>query len=344
MKPHGLSRRSLLRNAAVTSGMVPLAASGFSRSFSGAAREQKSHRAVWIAGLSQMWVRSASARSMTDQVMTMLEEVVPFQPDFVCLPELFAFENIERQYPLAEKLEISAQVLDRLAGFSRQNNCYTICPVYTAAHGRVFNSSVFLDRQGERIGVYNKIHPTEGEMDHGVGPGALNQPVIPTEYGPVGSQICFDINWDDGWSMLHNQGAKIVFWPSAFDGGKMVNTKAWMHKYVVATATNQNNSRLCDSTGETVAQTGIWNKHVFCAPVNLEKVFLHLWPYVSRFPDIRKKYGRKVRITLYHEEQWAVIESLSPDVFVKDILKEFELKTHEEHIRSGEVAQNRARS
>jgi hypothetical protein len=170
------------------------------------------------------------------------------------------------------------------------------------------------------------------------------QTVIPTEYGPVGSQICFDINWDDGWTMLQGQGARIVFWPSAFDGGRMVNTKAWMHKYVVATSTNQNNSRLCDISGETVAQTGLWNKHLFCAPVNLEKVFLHTWPYVRRFPDIQRKYGRKVRITHFHEEQWAILESLSPDVLVKDVLKEFELKTHEEHIRSGDVAQNKSRA
>ena len=344
MSSHKLSRRTLLCNTAITAGMAPLAAFGApSPSSSESSGEVRSHRAVWIAGVSQMWVRETSAESMTDKVMDILKEAVPFKPDFVCLPEVFPFEHIEKKYTIQEMLDISGKVLDRLSEFSRQTDCYTVCPVYTTADGKAYNSSVFLDRQGKRIGVYNKIHPTDGEIENGVSPGALVQPAIQTEYGPVGSQICFDINWDDGWTMLRKQGARIVFWPSAFDGGKMVNTKAWMHKYVVATATNQNNSKLCDISGETVAQTGIWSKYLFCAPVNLEKAFLTTWPYVNRFTDIQKKYGRKVGITHFHEEQWAILESLSPDVFVKEILKEFDLKTHEEHIRSGEIAQNRSR-
>jgi hypothetical protein len=75
----------------------------------------------------------------------------------------------------------------------------------------------------------------------------------------------------------------------------------------------------------------------------MEKVFLTTWPYVSRFMDIQNKYGRKVKITNFHEEEWTIIESLSPELFVNDILKEFELKTHEEHISSAELVQNSTR-
>ena len=72
-------------------------------------------------------------------------------------------------------------------------------------------------------------------------------------------------------------------------------------------------------------------------------MFLHTWPYVHRFIDIQNKYGRKVRITNFHEEEWSVIESLSPDVFVKDIMKEFDLITHEELINQSEAAQIKSR-
>jgi hypothetical protein len=124
----------------------------------------------------------------------------------------------------------------------------------------------------------------------------------------------------------------------------MISSKAWTHQYIIVTATNQNNSKLCDISGDIIAQTGIWNKYAFCAPVNLEKAFIHVWPYVKSFPDIEKKYGRKVKLSIYHEEQWAIIESLSPELFVKDILKEFEIKTLADHIQSGEIAQNKARA
>ncbi|CAN5291626.1 hypothetical protein BH23BAC1_BH23BAC1_43410 [soil metagenome] len=339
-----ISRRNFIRNSALTAGMASLTPLGTSgRTIPGYNEENKSHREVWIACFSQMWLRADSAEQMVEKVLTILKDVVPLQPDFVCLPELFPFEMIQKKYRMEEMVELSEKITEQFSQFSKINNCYTVCPVYTAHHGSNYNSAVFLDRQGKQIGAYDKIHPTWGEIENGVSPGALFQPVISTEYGPVSAQICFDINWDDGWTMLQRQEAKIVFFPSAFDGGKMVNAKAWEHKYIVATSTNQNNSKLCDISGETIAQTGIWNKYLFCAPVNLEKVFIHLYPYVGRFQEIYNKYGRKVNIHMFHEEQWAIIESLSPEVFVKDILKEFDILTHEEHIQKGEMAQSKMR-
>jgi beta-ureidopropionase len=51
-----------------------------------------------------------------------------------------------------------------------------------------------------------------------------------------------------------------------------------------------------------------------------------------------------VKLSIYHKEQWAIIESLSPELFVKDILREFEIKTLADYIHSGEIAHNKARA
>jgi len=344
MKTDRISRRKFLQKTAVTTTMASLAPIGIANNvFARQPINDKSPRAVWIAGLSQMELSAKTPELMTDKILEILKEVIPCQPDFVCLPEVFPFTNVKRKFTIAEKLQISKKVMEQFAEFSKQNNCYTICPVYTSSDGKIYNSAVVFNREGKKIGRYNKIHETEEEIFKGITPGSLLQPVIQTDFGPIGIQICFDIQWDDGWKMLREQGAKIIFWPSAFAGGKMVNTKAWQHKCVVASSTSGYTSKLCDISGETIAQTGIWNKNLFCAPVNMEKVFLHTWPYVSRFKDIQNKYGRNVRITNFHEEEWSIIESLSPDIFVKDILKEFDLRTHEEHIKSAERVQTKAR-
>ena len=344
MKTPQISRRNFISNTAITAGMASFVPFGMtSGSTLRANAGNKSPGEVWIAGLSQMWLSAETAEQMVEKILNILKDAAPLQPDFVCLPEVFPFEMIRKKYKMEEMLEISRNTVAQFSEFSQINRCYTICPVYTSNEGKNYNSAVFLDRHGEKIGVYNKIHPTVSELNNGVFPGAIFQKAVQTEFGPVSAQICFDINWDDGWTMLKKQGTKIIFWPSAFDGGKMINTKAWEHKYIVATSTNQNNSKLCDISGETITQTGIWNKYLFCGRINLEKVFIHLYPYVDRFREIQNKYGRKVSITIYHEEQWAIIESHSPDVFVKDILEEFEILTHEEHIHEGEVSQNKMR-
>lgn len=75
--------------------------------------------------------------------------------------------------------------------------------------------------------------------------------------------------------------------------------------------------------------------------MNLEKAFLHSWPYCRRFAEIRAKYGRKVRVRTLHEEEFTIIESLSPEVRVAEVLKEFDLKTHEAHIQEADAKQRR---
>ena len=342
-----ISRRNFLQQSAVTAGFVSMGPMGFSeRLYSGEMPSGKLPREVWIACFSQEGLFTTDPDTMVKKVMEYLRELEPYKPDVVCLPERFSFANTntEGKFSVSERISMSEDVLDKFSDYAKNNNCYVICSVNLPAdHSMMYNSAVFLDRHGKRVGAYHKIHPTEGEIDGGIKPGPLFQPVIQTDFGKAGAQICYDVLWDDGWEMFRKQGAEIIFFPSAFPAGQMVNAHAWRHKCVVVASTRKETTKICDITGEELATTGFWNKQLCWAPVNLEKAFLHLYPFVERFPEIRKKYGRKVRITLYHEEEWAIIESLSPEIFVKDILKEFDLKTHEELTAGSETAQNKAR-
>jgi len=344
MNAKSFSRRNFIEKTAIASGMATILPLGMtSHSLSVLNNNERSSREVWIACVSQMNLHTATSDQMVDRIFEILKDAEIYKPDFVCMPEHFPFSNVEEQTTPGERVAISEKVLSRFSEYSKQNNCYTICPVDTRRDGRIFNSAVVFDRTGTKIGSYEKIHPADYEIKAGYSCGPLYQPVIKTEYGPIGIQICFDIEWDDGWTMLRKQGAKIIFWPSAFSGGKCVSTKAWEHKCIVAAATGKNTARLCDISGEVIAQTGIWNSNLFCAPMNMEKVFLHTWPAVLRFGEIRNKYGRKIRITNFHEEEWSVIESLSPDVEVMNILKEYELKTHEQLTHDAELLQQKSR-
>ena len=337
------SRRRFIRKSIITYGFAAIAPASMTGIPSEQTTVKKLPREVWIAGISQTGLRTRTSGMMVEKVIDILQEAIPSRPDFVCMPEIFPFTYVEQKTTTEEKLEISEMVLERFSEFSKQNSCYTVCPIYTRRDGNIYNSAVVFDRNGRKRGSYEKIHLTEGEIKEGFTCGPLMQPVIETEFGPIGIQICFDIEWDDGWSMLESQGARIIFWPSAFAGGQAVNAKAWMHKCVVATSTNKNTAKICDISGEVITQTGIWNPNLYCAPVNLEKVFLHTWPDVYKFKEIQKKYGRNIRITTFHEEEWSVIESLSPEIEVNDILKEFEMRTHKGLIRDSELLQSKNR-
>ena len=92
------------------------------------------------------------------------------------------------------------------------------------------------------MGEYRKMHPTIGEMERGISPGTLEPPVFHTDFGAVGAQICYDIEWDDGWQWLRKAGAEIVLWSSAFGGGQALNAIAQLNKYCIVSSTRKSTS------------------------------------------------------------------------------------------------------
>ena len=110
----------------------------------------------------------------------------------------------------------------------------------------------------------------------------------------------------------------------------------------MVSSTHKDTSKICDISGEVIAATGRWSDWV-CAPVNLEKAFLHTWPFCQRFDQIQAKYGRKNRIETLYEEEWTIIKSRSPDVRVADVLKEFDCETCEDVIEGADKMQRKNR-
>ncbi len=338
------SRRNFIKKSILTTGVASVGTIGFSaNSVISENSNSKLHREVWVAGISQMDLVTKTPQLMVDEITNIIEKIATYNPDIICLPEVFPFSNVQQQLSLSEKLEISREVLIHFSELAKKHNCYIICPTYTSENDKIYNSAVLFDRQGVRLGEYRKIHLTEEEINMGLYCGPSNPPLFKTDFGTIGIQICFDIMWDDGWKKLKVQGAEIVFWPSAYAGGVDINTKARQYKYIVATSTHKNTSKICDFTGEVIAKTGIWEDNYYCAPINMERAFLHIWPYVLNFDKIKKKYGRKIKITIYHEEEWAVIESLSPDILVSDVMKEFNFRTYDQLVSESEIAQEKHR-
>lgn len=303
-------------------------------------RSRRLPREVCLATVSLDGLQATDVKSMQQQVIRIMEKIVPQQPDVICLPETFDVANVRgSKPPLSERAADGiGEVAQPYADFAKKHSCCVVCPIHSMQDGRYYNSALFIDRNGELLGRYHKMHTTTDEMDQGIAPGPIDPPVFDTDFGRVGAQICFDIEWHDGWTKLAEAGAEIVFWPSAFAGGSMVNAKAWQHRYCVVSSTLKDTSKICGITGEEVAKTSRWNQWA-CAVVNLEKAFLHTWPYVQRFAAIQAKYGADIRITNYGEEEWSILESRSPDLRIADVLREFELKTIQEHLANADALQ-----
>ena len=341
MKPSNISRRKFLGNASVGAGAFGLPAY-FSAAQNGE-RANTAPRQVNIGTVSIMDVTASGTPDMIQKVLGIMENMVPYKPDIICLPEIFAFANIASRYQLKDVAEkVPGAVVSPFLNFARTHNCYVICPTYSLHEGNIYISAVLINRQGKVAGEYHKMRPAESELQMGVTPGKANPSVFETDFGKIGIQICFDIKYEEGWNELKDKGAQIIFWPSAYAGGQEISSRAWRHQVYMVTSTQKDTSKICDITGETIAQTGRWQRNWICAPINLEKAFIPTWPAVSLFPDIQKKYGPRLRLTTFSEEEWTIMESLDGALKIADVLKEFNLKSMHQTLKEHSAAHEKA--
>lgn len=316
---------------------------------SSAARERASDaprlpREVWIASVCQHGMQASHPDEMVQKMIDRMQEIVPLQPDMICLPEMFHVANLKGTRPTVQASSEKAigPISQPVADFARTHRCNVICPISTVENGNFFNSAVVIDRDGAFVGEYRKINPTEGELDKGIMPGPIDPPLFELDFGKIGIQTCYDINWHDNWRRLRQKGAEIVFWPSAFAGGKMLNGLAWINKFFVVSSTRIQSSKMVDVLGEDLVSTGRFDNWL-CAPINLDVAVVQTYRNINKLDDLRARYGRAVDIRVQHVEAWARIESRSPDVSIPDLLREFELETAEEMFARETVRQDELR-
>jgi beta-ureidopropionase len=309
-------------------------------------------REVWVAAISLkgLWPEETIEKRMKN-ILERMESVYAFEPDVIVLPETIQTSWVRESITLekiAEDENNPGPITGMLAKVAKEQNCYVTCPIITRKDKHYFNSSILLNRKGNIDGVFHKIRPTATEMipgknykDGGVTPGQLKPPVFTADFGKVGMQICADASWTENWQSLKKDGAEVVLFPSQGPYANTLSHRAWVNHYFIVAATGEDAS-IIDISGDIIASDGEFARWV-CAPINLEKEFVHIWPQTLKFKDIQKKYGRRIRFNVYHLENWATLESLDPDIKIKDVLREYELPTYDEQIAEATQIQDRHR-
>ena len=166
--------------------------------------------------------------------LSLLEAAGAQGADLALLPEGFAAAGLP-----ASQLPDIAEPVDgpsfrAVADCARRHSMYVVAGFYAAVDDGISNIAALIDRSGRLVGTYAKRRPTEGEIENGVVPGTATR-VFETDFGKVGLAICFDLNWQDLWAELAEDGAELVCWLSAYEGGLPLQAYAWMHQYAIAT-------------------------------------------------------------------------------------------------------------
>ena len=90
--------------------------------------------------------------------------------------------------------------------------------------------------------------------DSGHGTAGRTQPVFECDFGRLGIQICYDMEFDDGWAELARQGAELIAWPTQSPQTSQPAFRARQHRVHVVSSTWRHNASIFEPTGKIVAQ------------------------------------------------------------------------------------------
>jgi hypothetical protein len=253
------------------------------------------------------------------------EQVLPDQPDLIVVPEAcdrpsgFSQEK-QLQYFAVRK----DHVQEFFARTAEENHCYII---YSARRempdGSWRNSSVLIDRSGKIAGIYNKNHPTIGEMDSGILCGR-EAPVIQCDFGTVAMAICFDLNFDEIRLQYAKAQPDLILFSSMYHGGMMQEYWAYSCRshFVGAIAGSGTFSEIRDPLGRILASSTNYFDYAV-ATVNLDCRVAHLDYNWGKLSALKAKYGPDVEISDPGCLGAVLITSKHSDKSVDDMVQEF---------------------
>ncbi len=269
-------------------------------------------------------------------IADMVKKVMRDRPDFVCFPEICACSGpLEKALTYAPELEPFTTAVGKIA---KECNVNLIVPFLERLSGQVYNSVPIVDRTGKLVMVYRKNYPTPGEMKAGIVPG-WEVPVAECDGVRVGAAVCFDANFPQVAAELERQRARLVFWPSMFWGGRLLQQWALRYAFTIVVAYGAE-SAVIDMSGRYLVKQGLDTHQVrgrrlppwAVAEVNLDREVYHLDYNQDKFPAIRERYGSDIEIEVYQPEAFFLLASRRAGLTVEQVAKEFRLETLREYM------------
>lgn len=282
-------------------------------------------------GLNEDFLRGKTQEEIIPIIVDKVESVRGYKPDLIVLPE--AFMKIGGDVANPNWWTLTQRMLSELRRLAKEMRCYIVAPLYEPYRDDPvlrYNCVFLLDRQGELVGKYRKVHTVveESTVSHVVPADEI--PVFDTDFGRIGFQTCFDIGWREGWKELADKGARLVVWTAAYDGGNLLNTYAAYHMYYVVSSVRTDHAQIIDLTGRAIAEGARWNG-LAMATVDLETELFHIDRQFGKIDQIRRVLGDKVTIRVYSEENVFTIESNDPEWPVHRICEEFGMMSYKDY-------------
>jgi predicted amidohydrolase len=334
-----LSRRQVLKSLGAAAGTFAIAANTQAAEPPASSTSRRVPCTIRVAAVSfampfhphrQQGVNLAAMRDMT-------AKVARERPDFVCYPEACACVGNGFEAGVASAPELEPYVAE-VGKIAREFKTAIVAPFLEYKEGRVYNSVPIVDRTGKLVLVYHKNYPTIGELEAGITPGT-EVPVGECDGVRVGAAVCFDANFDNIPAELERQRARLVFWPSMYWGGRLLEHWALRYGFAMALAYNSE-CTIIDMNGRSLIKQGADTYQVrngrlppwAVADIAINRELYHLDENQKHIAAIREKYAPDVEVEITDPEGFFLLSSKREDLPVEDVAAEFGLETLRDYL------------
>jgi len=172
-----------------------------------------------------------------EKAYSIIEQYCDKQLDLVVLPEFFTTSLDEKTMIDSPEDSNGGKVVEFMSKVAKRFNTNIVCGSVMEKDGEnLFNTAFILNRHGDIIAKYRKIHLYDY---FGGNEGTYTTPgkdpiVVQMDFGKVGVSMCFDINFPMLYKELIKSGAEIIVSPSAWstlisdsDKDKQIFVETW---------------------------------------------------------------------------------------------------------------------
>ena len=245
--------------------------------------------------------------------------------DLAVLPET-AITGEAEGYALAHSVPFEGQVQEVFTRKAREHGCYIVVATYlldSREKKLCSNAAILIGRKGEVVGTYRKVHLVVslegGTMEGGATPGnAL--PVFDCDFGKLGIQICYDMDFADGWTELARRGAELIAWPTQSPQTSQPAFRAKEHRCYIVSSTWRHNASIFEPTGKIAAQITP-PQNILVHELDLSYALL---PWSSKLRNgeaLRQAYGDKVGFHYYEDEDCGIFWSNDPKITIGEMVR-----------------------
>jgi predicted amidohydrolase len=238
---------------------------------------------------------------------------------------------------LAHSVSFAGEVEATFASKARQHNCYVVVPTYlldSQAKKLCSNAAILVGRKGEVLGTYRKVHLVvsleRGNMEGGATPGdAL--PVFNCDFGKLGIQICYDMEFGNGWAELGRRGAELIAWPTQSPQTSQPASRAREQRCYIVSSTWRNNASIFEPTGKIAAQIKP-PQSVLVHELDLSYAVLPWSAKLRHGEALRQAYGDKVGFHYYEDEDCGIFWSNDPKMTIGEMVRSLGVMELEEQM------------